>query len=92
MRWIILLAMAAAAVAGDLPVKPPPGAVILLDAKSAGEWELDKHWKYADGVLMVDPAERHPGCRVATKRSFTDFTLHVEFRLPLMADQQGQAR
>jgi 3-keto-disaccharide hydrolase len=99
MRWTIPLATVVVAVAaGDkpdnskLPVKAPAGAVILLDGKDADEWELDKHWKYADGVLVVDPAESHRGCRVATRRSFTDFTLHVEFWLPLMADQTGQAR
>jgi hypothetical protein len=98
MRWTIVLAVAAAAAAGDvpnnskLPVKPPKGAVILLDGKGAGEWELDKHWKLVDNTLVVDPAESHRGCRIATKRSFTDFALHVEFWLPLMADQTGQAR
>jgi hypothetical protein len=91
-RWTIVLAAAVLGVAGDLPVQPPTGAVILLGGTGAGEWQLDKHWKFADGMLVVDPAERHPGCRIATKRSFTDCKLHVEFWLPLMADQQGQAR
>jgi hypothetical protein len=66
--------------------------VILLDGKGADAWDLDKHWKYADGVLVVDPVESHRGCRVATKKSFTDFKLHVEFWLPLMAEATGQAR
>jgi len=97
-RWMIMLAAAVVAAAADkpdnsnLPVKPPVGAVILLDGKGAGEWELDKHWKLMDGMLVVDPAESHRGCRIATKRTFTDFKLHVEFWLPLMAGQTGQAR
>jgi hypothetical protein len=98
MRWTVFFAAAALAAASDtpdnskLPVKPPKGAVILLDGKGAGEWELDKHWKYADGVLVVDPAESHRGCRIATKKTFGDYTLHVEFWLPLMAEATGQAR
>jgi hypothetical protein len=98
MRWILVMVMAATAAASDkpdnskLPVKPPAGAAILLDGKGADEWTLDKHWKYADGVLVVDPAESHRACRVGTKKTFVDYKLHVEFWLPLMADAQGQAR
>jgi hypothetical protein len=97
-RWCILLATAAAALAADtpnnskLPVAPPKGAVILFDGKNLDQWEIDKHWKLVDGLLVVDPAESHRGCRISTKQNFTDFTLHVEFWLPLMADQTGQAR
>src|ERR1051326_6499300 len=98
MRWTILLVTGAIGVAADmpdnsrLPVKPPKDALILLDGNGADEWVLDKHWKLVDHMLVVDPTESHRGCRVATKRSFTDFALHVEFWLPLMAGQQGQAR
>jgi hypothetical protein len=98
MRWTMVLVIAAVSAAGDkpdnsrLPVKPPAGARILLDGRGADEWQLDKHWKLVDGMLVVDPSESHRGCRIATRRSFTDFKLHVEFWLPLMADQTGQAR
>jgi len=58
MRWFVLLATAAAALAADtpdnskLPVKPPKGAVILFDGKNLDQWDIDKHWKQVDGNLV----------------------------------------
>ena len=100
-----LLLLAAGAVAASLaadtpdnsklPVAPPKGAVILFDGTSLDQWAIpdgDPHWKLVDGTLAVNPITPHPGCRLPTKQSFTDFQLHVEFWQPLMADQTGQAR
>jgi len=85
----VALLWAASAPAADTP---PKSAIVLFDGKNADQWTIDEHWKVVDGTLVVDPAEPHRGCRIATRQSFTDFMLHVEFWLPLMADKEGQAR
>src|SRR5579883_1255355 len=81
---LLTILMAGALMAGDQPdnsklsLQPPKGAIMLVDGKGAGEWELDKHWKYDNGELVVNPFEARRGCRISTKRNFTDFTLRVE--------------
>ena len=89
MRWWIPIWMTAAALAAD---KPPKGAIVLFDGTNTDQWTIDPHWRLENGTLAVDPTEPHRGCRIATKQNFTDFLLHVEFWLPLMADKEGQAR
>lgn len=63
---------------------PLPGAVILFDGKSNAAW--NNPWKVKDGLLHVS------GGDTTTKQEFQDFVLHVEFRVPLMADAKGQGR
>jgi hypothetical protein len=61
--------------------KPPAGAIILFDGKSADAFEkgkMDEH-----GLLM-------PGCTSVQK--FGSFHLHIEFRLPYQPEDRGQAR
>jgi hypothetical protein len=62
-------------------IKPPAGAIILFDGKSADAFEkgkMDEH-----GLLM-------PGC--TSKQTFGSFKLHIEFRLPYQPEDRGQAR
>lgn len=90
MRLILLLLTAAALFA------QPKNAIVLFDGTNLDKWALngDPHWKIANGVLEIDPANPHTKgkCRLATIEEFGDVQLHVEFWLPLMADKQGQAR
>jgi len=61
--------------------KPPSGAIVLFDGKSADALQngnLDEN-----GLLM-------PGC--TSKQKFGSFKLHVEFRLPYQPEDRGQAR
>jgi hypothetical protein len=62
----------------------PEGAVVLFDGKSSEAW--DNPWKVKGGSLWVTKGD------TVTKQAFDDFILHLEFRVPLMADAKGQAR
>lgn len=82
--------------------KPPVDAVVLFDGTGFGEWEVHRSrlptakivWELVDDFMRVAPidSKTRAGHSLVTKRRFKDFRLHLEFRLPLMADKTGQAR
>ena len=72
---------------------PPAGAIVLLGGDDVSEWVLRKDgrpcdWTVEEGVMTVRPGSGD----IQTKRRFTDFELHLQFRLPNMPDKTGQAR
>ena len=72
---------------------PPSDAIILFDGKNEDEWVLvrDKspaNWVVADGLLTVNKA----GGSIETKRSFKNYQLHIEWRVPENITGSGQAR
>ena len=84
-----------------LGAKPPKGAIVLFDGTNFEGWEATRGgpkaripWQLADGAMRAwPPLEKHTfGTAVRTRRAFADFQLHVEFRLPLLADVKGQNR
>ncbi|MBK8976539.1 MAG: ThuA domain-containing protein [Planctomycetes bacterium] len=77
--------------AGDRFASPPDGAVRLFDGESTAAWQQPDgapiRWAVADGALVVEPGKGS----IQTLDSFTDFVLHVGFRVP-HDDRQGQSR
>ena len=57
-------------------VPPPADAVVLFDGSDLAEW-TETHWDVSDG-LLVATGKKSP----ATKRSFSDSQLHLEWRMP----------
>ena len=72
---------------------PPSDAIILFDGKNLDEWVKNKDkspadWTVADGVLTVKKTSGN----IETKRSFKDYQLHVEWKIPENITGTGQAR
>ena len=70
-----------------------PDAVVLFDGTSLDQWVATKDgspagWRVADGVVTVVK----PAGDIQTKQSFTDYQLHIEWRIPEGITGSGQAR
>ena len=78
----------------DMPGLPAPkDAVVLFDGKDLSRWVGRKDgqaaaWKVENGYMEVAPGSGD----IYTRDTFTDYQLHLEFRLPLMPEAKGQAR
>ncbi|WP_454762018.1 3-keto-disaccharide hydrolase [Caulobacter segnis] len=75
------------------PGAPPSDAIILFDGKNLDQWvsALDKSpavWTVEGGVFTVNKARGN----IETKRSFRDYQLHLEWRIPANITGSGQAR
>jgi len=64
-----------------LGARPPAGAIVLFDGTSADEWP---------GGHIDDRHLLQAGCK--SRKSFTNFTAHVEFLLPFKPFARGQER
>ncbi len=79
---------------GATSVDAPSDAVILFNGKNLDEWVSSKdptksaEWKVADKVITVNKAVGD----IQTKRSFTNFQLHIEYKIPENITGSGQAR
>jgi hypothetical protein len=73
---------------------PPSDAVVLFNGQDLSQWvsaddrSAPAKWKVASGVLTVDKATGN----IETKRSFTNYQLHLEWRIPANISGTGQAR
>jgi hypothetical protein len=71
----------------------PSDAIILFDGKNLDEWVSAKDkspakWMVADGVITVNKSAGN----IETKRSFRDYQLHIEWKVPENITGSSQAR
>jgi Domain of Unknown Function (DUF1080) len=74
---------------------PPSDAILLFDGKNEDEWvsaqdHTPARWVVHDGILTVSK-EKGVG-NIETKKSFRDYQLHIEWRIPENITGSGQAR
>lgn len=74
----------------------PSDAIVLFDGKNLDQWVLNKDttkaadWIVHDGVVTVNKASG--GGNIQTKRKFSNYQLHIEWRVPADIEGSGQAR
>ena len=78
---------------GRTDAQPPSDAIVLFDGRNLEQWvSVNDHgparWAVADGILTVNK----PAGNIETKRSFTNYQLHLEWRIPEGITGSGQAR
>ncbi|MDP9421908.1 MAG: DUF1080 domain-containing protein [Pseudomonadota bacterium] len=79
---------------GPYAASPPPGdAIMLFDGKDLREWVSAKDgtaatWTVRDGVFTVKAGAGS----IETRRKFTDYQLHLEWRAPANVRGSGQGR
>jgi hypothetical protein len=78
---------------GKTNADPPSDAIVLFDGKDLGQWVSAKDgsaakWKVADGIVTVDK----PSGDIMTKRSFANYQLHIEWRVPTNVTGKDQER
>jgi Domain of Unknown Function (DUF1080) len=71
----------------------PSDAIVLFDGKNLDEWVSNKDkspakWNVADGVMTVSKGEGN----IETKRSFKNYQLHLEWKVPTSITGSSQAR
>jgi hypothetical protein len=75
-------------------IEKPSDAIVLFDGKDLNEWVSTKdlqtpaQWTVSDGVFTVKKGTGN----IQTKRLFTDYQLHLEWRIPKVISGEGQAR
>jgi hypothetical protein len=75
------------------PVPAPSDAIVLFDGTNLDAWVnvsdgAPAGWRVADGVITVNKAAGD----IRTRREFSDFQLHIEWRVPAGTTGEGQAR
>lgn len=74
--------------------QPPSDAIILFDGKSLSQWVSSTDttkpagWNVEKGLITVNKKNGD----IQTKASFTDYQLHLEWRVPKNITGKGQAR
>jgi hypothetical protein len=71
----------------------PSDAIVLFNGKNMDEWlsvrdQTPAKWTVADGVMTVSKGEGS----IQTKRSFKNYQLHLEWKVPTNITGSGQAR
>lgn len=75
-------------------MQPPSDAIVLFDGKNLDEWVLTNNtkmpatWVVANGTFTVNKKAGN----IQTKRTFTDYQLHLEYKIPDNITGTGQLR
>ncbi|RCH55367.1 DUF1080 domain-containing protein [Mucilaginibacter hurinus] len=78
-------------------IDAPSDAIVLFDGKNLNEWvssadnSKPSGWTLADGAVTVNKAANGGG-GIVTKRKFTNYQLHLEWRVPANITGEGQGR
>ena len=79
-------------VTAGLNQAPPSDAIVLFDGKALDSWQAEKGgppgWTVADGILTIKPGSGS----IATRQSFADCQLHLEWRTPAVVTGESQGR
>ncbi|MEP7278756.1 MAG: DUF1080 domain-containing protein [Bacteroidota bacterium] len=79
---------------GNSPEAAPSDAIVLFDGSNLDQWTSVKtpgapaNWTVADGMLTINKFAGN----IQTKKSFTDYQLHLEWRIPANISGTGQGR
>lgn len=78
---------------GPVDAAPPSDAIVLFDGKNINQWisaedKSQAKWIVAGGVLTVNKAAGN----IETRRSFRNYQLHIEWKIPKNITGRGQAR
>ena len=79
---------------GATPTAAPSDAIILFDGKNLDEWvsaqdrNAPAKWTVTDGTMLVSKTAGN----IETKRTFRNYQLHIEWRVPENVTGAGQAR
>jgi hypothetical protein len=78
---------------GATDAAPPSDAIVLFDGTNEDAWvsaqdHTPARWVVGDGVLTVAKGTGN----IETKRSFKDYQLHIEWKIPSNITGSGQAR
>ncbi len=73
----------------------PSDAIVLFDGKNLNEWVTNRDkssakWTVADDVLTVNKAK--DSGNIETRRTFKNYQLHIEWKIPASITGSGQAR
>jgi hypothetical protein len=73
------------------PGPPPADAIVLFDGTDLSQWQSERGgkaaWEVKDGVATVNKTGN-----IATKQSFGDCQLHIEWATPAEVSGEGQGR
>lgn len=80
---------------GATDAAPPSDAIVLFDGRNLDEWVSAKdkspaRWIVANGVMTVNKAKGVGN--IETRRSFRNYQLHIEWKIPADITGSGQAR
>lgn len=79
---------------GKTNADPPSDAIVLFDGKNLDQWVSTDHpdqnadWFVHNGIMTVNKKTGN----IQTRESFTDYQLHLEWRIPKDIEGSGQAR